>query len=122
MNPQAPRLHLPCRVAPVKSLRWHHEKQIAFHDHWSSALLHLRRGSGSAFSRCQRALCRRDYFRLQGESEYSASRAGLQRSGRGETLPPDSTVSTDDGRLLLKLSDGSDVLVRPHTKLLLKQQ
>src|ERR1043166_6889026 len=40
---------------------------------------------------------------------------------RGEILPPDTTVSTDDGRLLLKLSDGSDVLVRPHTKLLLKQ-
>jgi uncharacterized membrane protein YgcG len=40
---------------------------------------------------------------------------------RGEILPPDSTVTTDDGRLLLKLSDGSDVLVRPHTKLLLKQ-
>ena len=40
---------------------------------------------------------------------------------RGEVLPPDTTVSTDEGRLLLKLSDGSDVLVRPHTKLLLKQ-
>ncbi|MGZ7091112.1 MAG: FecR family protein [Candidatus Angelobacter sp.] len=40
---------------------------------------------------------------------------------RGEILPPDTTVSTDDGRLLLRLSDGSDVLVRPHTKLLLKQ-
>jgi hypothetical protein len=40
---------------------------------------------------------------------------------RGEVLPPDSTVNTDEGRLLLKLSDGSDVLVRPHTKLLLKQ-
>src|SRR5215467_15898248 len=39
---------------------------------------------------------------------------------RGEVLPPETTVSTDDGRLLLKLSDGSDVLVRPHTKLLLK--
>jgi len=36
-------------------------------------------------------------------------------------LPPDTTVNTDEGRLLLKLSDGSDVLVRPHTKLLLKQ-
>ena len=36
---------------------------------------------------------------------------------RGEILPPDTTVSTDDGRLLLKLSDGSDVLVRAHTKL-----
>lgn len=40
---------------------------------------------------------------------------------RGELLPPDTTVSTDEGRLLLKLSDGSDVLVRPHTRLLLKQ-
>jgi hypothetical protein len=40
---------------------------------------------------------------------------------RGELLPPDTTVNTDEGRLLLKLSDGSDVLVRPHTKLLLKQ-
>ncbi len=40
---------------------------------------------------------------------------------RGEVLPPESTVSTDDGRLLLKLADGSDVLVRPHTKLVLKQ-
>jgi uncharacterized membrane protein YgcG len=40
---------------------------------------------------------------------------------RGEVLPPDTTVNTEDGRLLLKLSDGSDVLVRPHTKLLLKQ-
>jgi len=40
---------------------------------------------------------------------------------RGELLPPDTTVNTDEGRLLLRLSDGSDVLVRPHTKLLLKQ-
>ncbi|HET9838256.1 MAG TPA: FecR family protein [Candidatus Angelobacter sp.] len=40
---------------------------------------------------------------------------------RGELLPPDTTVSTDEGRLLLKLADGSDVLVRPHTKLVLKQ-
>jgi hypothetical protein len=40
---------------------------------------------------------------------------------RGEVLPPDTTVSTDEGRLLLKLADGSDVLVRPYTKLLLKQ-
>src|ERR1051326_9558853 len=40
---------------------------------------------------------------------------------RGEVLPPETTVSTDEGRLLLKLSDGSDILVRPHTKLVLKQ-
>lgn len=40
---------------------------------------------------------------------------------RGEILPPETTVNTEDGRLLLKLADGSDVLVRAHTKLLLKQ-
>lgn len=40
---------------------------------------------------------------------------------RGEILPPETTVSTEDGRLLLKLSDGSDILVRPNTKLVLKQ-
>src|SRR5215471_6341072 len=40
---------------------------------------------------------------------------------RGEVLPADTTVSTDDGRLLLKLSDGSDILVRPHTRLVIKE-
>lgn len=40
---------------------------------------------------------------------------------RGQVLPPDTTVSTEDGRLLLKLTDGSDVLVKPYTKILLKQ-
>jgi FecR protein len=40
---------------------------------------------------------------------------------RGEVLPAETTVSTDDGRLLLKLGDGSDLLVRPHTRLVLKQ-
>jgi hypothetical protein len=39
---------------------------------------------------------------------------------RGEVLPPETAVSTDDGRLLLRLSDGSDILVRPHTRLLVK--
>jgi uncharacterized membrane protein YgcG len=40
---------------------------------------------------------------------------------RGQLLPPDTTVSTEDGRMLLKLTDGSDVLVKPYTKILLKQ-
>lgn len=40
---------------------------------------------------------------------------------RGALLPPETTISTDDGRLLLRLSDGSEVLVRPHTRLVLKQ-
>jgi hypothetical protein len=40
---------------------------------------------------------------------------------RGETLPPETEVNTDDGNLLLRLADGSDVLVRSHTKLTVKQ-
>jgi len=55
-------------------------------------------------------------------------KAGIQLPGkaltlplRGEVLPPESVVNTDDGRLLLRLSDGSDILVLPHTRLVLKQ-
>ncbi|MBZ5522412.1 MAG: FecR family protein [Acidobacteriia bacterium] len=47
--------------------------------------------------------------------------AGLSEPTRGTLLPPETTISTDDGRLLLRLSDGSDILVRPHTRLVLKQ-
>jgi hypothetical protein len=40
---------------------------------------------------------------------------------RGQVLPPETEVNTDDGRLLLRLSDGSDILVRPHTRIVLKE-
>jgi hypothetical protein len=40
---------------------------------------------------------------------------------RGQILPPETEVKTDDGRLLLRLSDGSDILVRPHTRIVLKE-
>jgi hypothetical protein len=40
---------------------------------------------------------------------------------RGEILPPETAVNTDDGTLLLKLTDGSEVLVRAHTRLLIKE-
>ena len=40
---------------------------------------------------------------------------------RGQVLPPETTVNTDDGRLLLRLTDGSDVLVRPHTRVIIKE-
>ncbi|HXB22514.1 MAG TPA: FecR family protein [Candidatus Solibacter sp.] len=45
----------------------------------------------------------------------------LLAPSRGQVLPPESTVNTDDGRLLLRLSDGSDILVRPHTRLIIKE-
>lgn len=40
---------------------------------------------------------------------------------RGEVLPAETQINTGDGRLLLRLSDGSDLLVRPNTRLVLKQ-
>lgn len=45
----------------------------------------------------------------------------LMSPSRGQVLPPETTVNTDDGRLLLKLSDGSEVLVRPHTRVVIKE-
>jgi hypothetical protein len=45
----------------------------------------------------------------------------LHAPSRGEILPAEATVSTEDGRLLLRLSDGSNLLVRPNTRLVLKQ-
>src|SRR5260370_11738699 len=36
---------------------------------------------------------------------------------RGEQLPAGTILDTGGGRLLLRLSDGSEVLIRPHTRL-----
>jgi len=47
--------------------------------------------------------------------------ASFSEPARGTLLPPETTISTDDGRLLLRLSDGSEILVRSHTRLVLKQ-
>ena len=40
---------------------------------------------------------------------------------RGEQLPAGTTLDTGNGRLLLRLTDGSEVLVRSHTRLQLQQ-
>jgi len=40
---------------------------------------------------------------------------------RGEELPAGTILDTGSGKLLLRLSDGSEVLVRPHTRLQLQQ-
>jgi hypothetical protein len=40
---------------------------------------------------------------------------------RGEQLPADTILDTGGGRLLLRLSDGSEVLVRAHTRLQILQ-
>ena len=40
---------------------------------------------------------------------------------RGEILPPETEVNTNDGTMLLRLTDGSEVLVRAHTRLVVKE-
>ncbi len=40
---------------------------------------------------------------------------------RGEQLPPGTILDTGGGRLLLRLSDGSEVIVRAHTRLQVQQ-
>jgi hypothetical protein len=45
----------------------------------------------------------------------------LHTPSRGEVLPPETTVNTGEGRLLLRLADGSDILLRSNTRLVLKQ-
>jgi len=39
----------------------------------------------------------------------------------GETLPPGTVLETGGGRLLLELTDGSQVLIRAHTRLTVQQ-
>ena len=39
----------------------------------------------------------------------------------GQVLPPESEIQTDKGQMLLRLEDGSEILVHPHTHLVLKQ-
>jgi len=40
---------------------------------------------------------------------------------RGEQLPPGTILDTGNGKLLLRLSDGSEVMVRAHTRLQVQQ-
>jgi FecR protein len=47
---------------------------------------------------------------------------GFSSPSRGVVLPAETLISTEDGgRMLLRLSDGSDLLVRSNTRLMLKQ-
>lgn len=45
----------------------------------------------------------------------------LSSPTRGEMLPPGTLLETGKGRLLLQLVDGSQVLVRAHTRLMMQQ-
>jgi len=57
------------------------------------------------------------------EGRYPLSLPGQLPSNplRGEQLPPGTILDTGSGRLLLRLSDGSEVIVRAHTRLQVQQ-
>jgi hypothetical protein len=57
---------------------------------------------------------------FKGKLSIELPNRGATTPVRGAVLPPETTINTDDGRMVLKLADGSDVMVRPHTKLVLK--
>ncbi len=47
--------------------------------------------------------------------------AGASAPSRGQVLPAETVVNTQHGRILLKLEDGSEILVHAKTRLVLKQ-
>ncbi len=57
---------------------------------------------------------------LKGQVEVRLPGQGPVAAAQGQILPAESTVTTENGQLLLQLEDG-DVLVHAHTRLVLKQ-
>jgi hypothetical protein len=45
----------------------------------------------------------------------------LSAPTRGQILPPETVVNTENGRISLRLEDGGEVLIHPNTRLVLKQ-
>jgi FecR-like protein len=58
---------------------------------------------------------------FKGKVSIQLPHVALSAPARGEVLPPESTVNTDEGTMLLRLTDGSEVLVRAHTRLVIKE-
>src|SRR5512135_1695153 len=57
---------------------------------------------------------------LKGDISLRAPDGSRVSAERGLTLPPQSVIETGKGSLLLNLQDGSQVLVKPHSRVLLK--
>lgn len=57
----------------------------------------------------------------KGEVQLQVAGQSLGSPRRGQVLSSGTILNTNDGRLLLQLSDGSQVVVRPHTRLQLRQ-
>lgn len=58
---------------------------------------------------------------FKGKVEIQLPNHSLRAPTRGELLPAETQINTEDGRILLRLADGSDLLVRSNTRLVLKQ-
>lgn len=58
---------------------------------------------------------------LEGNVRLSLPGQGPSDPLRGEQLTPGTILDTGSGKVLLLLSDGSEVLLRPHTRLQLQQ-
>lgn len=58
---------------------------------------------------------------FKGRVEIQLPNHALRAPTRGELLPAETQINTEDGRILLRLADGSDLLVRSNTRLVLKQ-
>ncbi len=58
---------------------------------------------------------------FKGKVEIQLPNHTLRPPSRGELLPAETQINTEDGRILLRLADGSDLLVRSNTRLVLKQ-
>jgi hypothetical protein len=58
---------------------------------------------------------------LKGKVQVQLPGQAPSTPGRGQILPAETTITTEKGRILLRLEDGSQILVNEHTRLLLKQ-
>jgi FecR-like protein len=58
---------------------------------------------------------------LKGKVQVELPGQTASAPSRGQVLPAETIVTTEKGRMLLRLEDGSEILVNPNTRLVLKQ-
>jgi hypothetical protein len=57
---------------------------------------------------------------LKGKVSLQSPQGPVSNAQRGTVLPPETTIETDKGSILLDLQDGSQVLVKSHSHVVLK--
>jgi hypothetical protein len=58
---------------------------------------------------------------FKGKVEVALPGQAASGPSRGQVLPAETTITTGNGRILLQLEDGSEILVHSNTRLVLKQ-